>query len=93
MTFQHSNFKWIETFTIHTLHYSYFLQVFDDLYVAVGCSVVKKSIIAVVSFEVFLWVAEQIEESLVLMVSESYHQRSAPVVVWFWVVAIVYQNL
>ena len=93
MAFKNSDFKGIETFAIHALHYSYLLQVLHHLYVTIGCSVVKEGVVAVVSFVVFLGVAEQVEKGLVLVVPKSYHQRSTSVVVWFRRVAMIYQNL
>jgi len=93
VAFQNCNLKRVEAFSIHTLHYPDFLQIFDHFKISIGSCIVQKSVVAIISFVVSLWVAKQIKESLVLVVSESYHQWSSPIVVRFWRIPMFNKNL
>ena len=81
MSFEHCYLERIKPFSIHTLSHTYILQILDDLNISVGSSIMKESVVTVVSFVVFLHVAEKVEEALVLVVPYSCHQRRSTVVI------------
>lgn len=90
---QHCNLEGVEAFPVHVLDEPDVLQVLDDLDVPVGSSVVQESVVAVVALVVSLDVLEEVEEALVLVVSDGCHQRGPAVVVGLGRVPLLQQQL
>jgi hypothetical protein len=81
MSFQDGYFKGIETFPIHSLQHPNLHEELDYFHVSICSSIVQKRIVTIISFVVSLKAVEDLEENVILVITNSNHQRCPSIIV------------
>ena len=92
MSFEHCYLKGVEFFSVHGLDGSQLEQVLDYFQVAVCGCVMEHSVVGVVSAVVADGRVEEVEEAIVLVVSDCQHQSSPSEIVRLGVVLFIIQE-
>lgn len=92
MSFEYCYLKGIEFFPVHGLDGSQLEQVFDYFYVAICGCIVEHGVVGVVSAVVADSRVEEIEEAVVLVVSDCQHQGRPSEIVRLGVVLFIIQK-
>ena len=92
VSLQHCYFKGVEFLPVHGLHCAQLKQVLDYFHVAVCSCVVEHGVVGVVSAVVANGRVEEVEEAVVLVVSDGQHQRGASEIIRLGVVLFISQK-
>ena len=89
MSLQNCNFKRIEFLSIHGLSHANLQQILDYLNIAISCSIVQQGIIGIISSVVSGGGLEQIEKTVILIISDGDHHGCSSEMVVLWVVLFI----
>ena len=92
MSFEHCYLKGVEFFPVHGLNGPQLEQVLDYFQVAVGCCIVEHGVVGVISAVVADGRVEEVEEAIILVVSDGQHQSCPSEIVRLGVVLFVIEE-